>query len=704
MTAPIMSINNAINNLTAGLSGVENASDIDTGSFEAMRQQVQMANAAAEQLNQAMILAGDAVDQNTAGQNRFNASVGRGGSAAGGLVKKIGAAVAAYASIQAIKNVLNLSDEIAQTTARLDMMNDGLRSTQDMQNRIFLSAQRSRGAYLETADAVSKLGVLAGNAFSSNDEIIAFVEQANKAFAIGSQDIQTQQAAMRQLTQAMGAGVLRGDELVSVMEGAPILAQSIAKYMGVSVGEMKNLAAESLVTADVVKNAMLGAAKDTNDVFEEMPKTFGQVAQSVKNQAIMAFQPILDRLNDIANSPEFQTFADNVVNAFAWLAQAASAAIDGVIWAVNQLQPPLAAIAGWVNGVYNSFVNNWARIAPVINFAAGALTAVVGVILAYRAAVAAAAIAQGVMNAALWACPLTWIIIAVVAVVGAIYAVVAGVNKAAGATISATGVIFGAFAWLGAVVANVFMELLDFILDIINALVNPFIEIANFIGNVFTNPVSSIIYLFQGMVDNVLALLQTVASALDLVFGSSFKAAIAGWRSGLRGMADAAVAALAPNEDYTRIMDSLDLSVSNTLGWERLDGADAYKAGYKAGEDLENALVNFDPASLFGGGIDMPPPDPGPMFDVPTFDEMAGSLNNIDANTKSAADYSEEELKLWRDIAERDAVNRFTTADLSINFGGITNNVSSEMNLDGIVDYIAENVEETLGIVAGAYA
>lgn len=213
-------------------------------------------------------------------------------------VKRLAAAVL---SIRAVKGIFSLSDAMTSTTARLDMMNDGLQTTAELNDMIFASAQRSRGAYQETADLVSKLGVLAGDAFGSSAEIVAFAEQINKQMTIAGTSTAGAQAAMLQLTQAMSSGVLRGEELNSILEQAPTIAQSIADYLGVSVGVMREMASEGQITAQVVKNAMFAAAEETNAKFEAMPYTWGQVWTSMKNTITQTFQPALDAIGKLAD-------------------------------------------------------------------------------------------------------------------------------------------------------------------------------------------------------------------------------------------------------------------------------------------------------------------------------------------------------------------------------------------------------------------
>ena len=210
----------------------------------------------------------------------------------------------AFLGSKLVSGIVRMSDEMTQITARLNLMNDGLQSTADLQELIYQSAMRSRGAYNATADAVAKMGLLAGDAFSSNQETIAFVEQLNKQFKIAGTSAEGQAAAMLQITQAMGSGVLRGEELNSVFEQAPTIIQSIADYLGVSVGEIRSMAQEGELTASVVKSALLSSAEETNQKFNEIPLTWSDVWTQASNMAIMALQPLLEAINWVANNIE----------------------------------------------------------------------------------------------------------------------------------------------------------------------------------------------------------------------------------------------------------------------------------------------------------------------------------------------------------------------------------------------------------------
>jgi tape measure domain-containing protein len=597
---------------------------------------------------------------------------------------------------------------MAQTNARLTMIVDDGGSVQELENKIFASAQRTRANYQDTIDIVSKLGLLAGKAFTSNEEIIAFQELMNKNFIIGGASAQEQASAMYQLTQAMASGRLQGDEYRSIIENAPLLAKAIEDYMvnvqGVE-GTMKDWASEGMLTADVIKAALFSSADEIESRFENMPMTFGQVWTNISNKALRAFEPILTKMNEIANSERFNQLADGVTNALV--------VVGGVVLWIFDL---VAAVGGFM-------YDNWSILAPVIYGVAAALGLYAGYLVVTNgieliskgikiasaiasyfhaaatgtqaSATAAATAAQWGLNTALLASPITWILIIIIAIIAALYAVVAIINKVAGTSVSATGIIFGAFATLGAFLWNLFLGLLELVFGIIEAMVNPFIKLANFIGNVFTNPISSIIYLFQGMADGVLAILEKIASALDFVFGSKMADSVAGWRSGLKDMADAAVAKYAPNENYQNVMDELDLSVES-LGLKRWAYGDAWDAGYKAGENLEEAIGNFDPASLFGVEI----PDANDYTGAYDPSQYLSSIADDTDSIAGSVELSGEELKYIRDLAERDAVNRFTTAELTVNFSSDIKAANSEVDLDGVVAYLEEKVNETLEMAA----
>lgn len=387
--------------------------------------------------------------------------------------------VGGYLGLKGIQGLFNLSDTITATTARLDMMNDGLQTTSELNDMIWQSAQRARGSYASTAAFVAKLGTLAGDAFDSNQEIIAFAEQINKQMALSGTTTMEAQAAMLQLTQGLASGVLRGEELNSVLEQTPMIAQTIARYMGVNTGEMRELASEGAITAEVVKNAMLGAAEETNAAFEQMPMTWGQVWTSFQNIAIQALQPVLTGISFLANNIEI---------------------IGPLVLGLGGAFAVFLLAANWVN---------------ICTGATAALTTVQKML--------------GAAMATAWALPL--IIIALV--LGAIYAVTAAVNHFAGTSVSATGIITGLVATAAGFVINVISAALNVILEVFALIWNAVAMVANFVANVFVDPIGAIVRLFAGLADTVLGVLEVIATAIDTVFGSNLSGAVSGWRSGL---------------------------------------------------------------------------------------------------------------------------------------------------------------------------
>ena len=302
---------------------------------------------------------------------QFGESQKRTAASTDALTSKIRSLVGAYAGLQGLKSLFSLSDQMASTTARLDMMNDGLQTTAELNRMIFDSAQRSRGAYQATADMVAKFGNLAGEAFGSTAEIVAFAEQINKQMTLSGASNTAKDAAMLQLTQAMSSGVLRGEELNSILEQTPTIAKTIAEYMGVTTGQMREMASEGAITAEVVKNAMFAAADETNAKFAEMPMTWGQVWTQFENIATMAIQPVLDGINWLANNMETlePIFAGVAAGAIAlaaglaiqaaatWIATGAAKAFfttlltNPLTWIVVVIGVLVALIYKWVQSV-----------------------------------------------------------------------------------------------------------------------------------------------------------------------------------------------------------------------------------------------------------------------------------------------------------------------------------------------------------------
>ena len=335
---------------------------------------VSAANTAYLQLSQTVGNTERYIRDNVDEQGRFNQEVSAGTQQANELTNTIKRAVAAYVSIQSVGKALDISDELASTTARLNLMNDNLQSTEELTNMVYAAAQNSRGSFSDMAANVAKIGNLAGDAFSSSEQIVVFAEQLNKQMKLSGASTQEASAAMLQLTQSLAKGCLNGDELTSVMENGSAVTKTIAEYMGITQGELKDLAAEGQVTSDIIIAAMLGAADQTNAAFETLPMTWADVWQSMKNSALVAFRPVLQRINDLANSQAVQTFVNGAIEAMAVLANIVLNIFD---------------LIGTVGGF---IADNWSVISPIIYGVIGALAvyaAYLGIVKAIELASAA---------------------------------------------------------------------------------------------------------------------------------------------------------------------------------------------------------------------------------------------------------------------------------------------------------------------------
>lgn len=688
MSPAFKSMNNAMNIVLNSFEALQTASSnaIDTNSIQAARAELARAEVAFDDVEREIRQANEQ-------QQRFNNEIRNGESAADGLQSKFMKIAATVGAIIGGKKVLSIADEMVQTKARLDLMNDGLQTTAELQNMIFQSAERSRGLYTVTADVVAKLGQRAGDAFNSNRETIAFAENLNKLFVIAGASQQEVASASLQLTQALGSGVLRGEELNAVFEAAPNVIQTIADYLDVPIGAIREMASDGEITADIVKNAMLAATDEINEQFESMPMTFEQVMNSIKNRALKGFEPVLQQISEVAQNDEFQQLVDNVVGGlvliasvaltvFEILSSGASFVADNWSW----LEP---IVWGLVTafGVYNAvalITNTMLAIQGIQAKIAAASQ------MMQAGATFTATVAQHGLNAALYACPLTWIIILIIALIALFYAAVAAVNHFAGTSVSATGIIAGAFMVALAFIGNLFVGLWNLIVDVAASVWNVIATVAEFLANVFVDPIGATVRLFAGMADAILGILQGIAKAIDAIFGSNLADAVSGWRSGLQGAVDDLV-----GEAKIEVprMDS------SSLYLDRFEYGAAWEMGYKAGENFES---KFDLGKILGGASDsLDAYEYGNLLDG-IYSGVGDTAGNT-AKMADSMDASEEDLKYLRDLAEQEAINRFTTAEITIEMNN-ENHIASNMDLDGVVSYLEEKVYETMEVAAeGVY-
>lgn len=627
-------------------------------------------------------------------EENLNRGLRSGNVAAGNMLGKVKSLVATLGAAAGVSKLFGLSDQMTSTTARLSLMVDDGGSVTELESKIMASAQRSRAYYLDTAGAIASMGANAGSAFSNNDELIAFMEQVNKQFVIGGATAQGQSAAMLQLTQAMAAGALRGEELNSILENAPGIARAIESYMGVAEGSIKKYAQEGLITAEVVKNALFSVADETNAKFESMPMTWAQVWTNMQNKALTVLDPVLNKINQLANSDDFNTMANGAITAFGTLAAVLSGCLDLVV------------------AVGSFMVDNWSWLGPIIGGVVTALLAYHGVMLAINtveaikagldainaastalktgatladaAATTTATGAQVGLNAALLACPVTWIVLGVIALVAGIIALCSWIAKTTGVAQTGFGVITGGINVAIQAVKNAALVVANVALGIWSALG----AVCSNIGTAFHNVIANVQGWFYGLLATALTVVEGICAALNKLPFVEFD------YSGISAKADEYAAksaeAYGSTEDYTSVADAFSEGFNTfdtfTDGW----ASDAFQAGAAWGDGI---------ADKVGGMFDFDLGAAGDDYGGFALDQIAADTGNIADSTGGMADaleISNEQLEYMRDIAERDAINRFTTAEVKIDMTGMTNKIDGNADLDGVLTTLTDGFAEAL--------
>lgn len=670
------------------------------------------ANAAYLQLSQTVGNTERYIRDNTDEQGRFNQEIQEGVSGAEGLMGTIKRAVGAYVGIQSVGKILNMSDELTQETSRLDLMNNSFNEingtaneTSELVNMVYAAAQDARGSLDSMASVVARFGNNARDAFGSSEEVVAFADLVQKQMTIAGASTQEAANAELQLSQALGFGVLRGDELNSIFEQAPNLIQNIADYLDVPIGQIREMAADGELSADVVKAAIFAAADDINGKFDEMPMTWGQIWQSMQNTAVMAFQPVLQRLNGMANSDAFQGFVDGAIEAMAMTANIVLNIFDLMSQTGSFVADNWSVISPIIYGVAAALAVYGAYLAIVKGIEiASTVTKTIMTIATYAHAAAtrtavnattAETAAQLGLNTAFLSCPVVWITLLVIALIAVFYAAVAAVNHFAGTSVSATGLICGAFATALAFIGNLFIGAANTIIGTGVTLWNLIANFVNAFALVFNNPVAGIEALFLSLFNFIVEVIESAARMLDAVFGSSLADAVAGFQNKVQAKVDAVISENGGSE----ILKTVDMS---DYQFNRFDYGDAWNSGYNFGEKIDDKISNFSLSDIFGK-TDIPNPDDyiSGFSDAIANSGAGGNLDSIADDTsaiKDSVDITDEDLKYLRDIAEQEAINRFTTAEIKLDMTN-NNNVSSDADLDGIVDGMTTKVLEALEAV-----
>lgn len=676
------------------------------------------------------------IRDNTDEQGRFNQEIQQGVENSNQLTSVIGSAISIYAMFQAGKAALDISDSLALTISRLNLMNDGIQSTNDLVNMVYLTAQDARGSFSDMADVVARFGNNARDAFSSSAEVVQFAGLVQKQMTIAGASTDEASNAMLQLSQALGSGVLRGDELNSIFEQAPNLIQNIADYLDVPIGKIREMAADGELSADTVKQAIFSASDEINENFEQMPQTFSQIWTSLQNTALMAMQPILNKINEVANSDAFEDLINHATDAISILAQNALPIIEriansqalwnfanGIIDVLSFVGVAALKIFDLLAGTGDVIADNWSILSPIILGVAAALAVYYGWQMAANgislvskgihmtmaiaqmmhaaatggltAATAGEIAAQNGLNSAMYACPITWIIMLIIALIAIFYAVIAVINKLAGTTISATGVICGAFATAGAFIANIFIGLINTIIGIGVELYNLIASFANFFANVFNDPVGAIMHLFADLFDFIAGIIQSAAKLIDTVLGSNLAGAVAGFRKDFAGAIDDLIG------EQTVVLEKKN---AEDYQFDRKSYSDAWDAGYSFGEGIEDKISNFGLDDMLGATDDPAAQDYSGLLNDNTdlAGQTAGNTGEAAKHAKRAADslnISSEDLKYLRDIAETDYINRFTTAEITVNQTN-HNNINKEIDLDGVTEHLRTFMEEQMASAA----
>ncbi|HCU2787161.1 TPA: tape measure protein, partial [Clostridioides difficile] len=636
------SINTTINSLERLQGRLNNP--LNTGGIQTSQQSLNNIESILTRIEQSI---GKADEQ----QRKFNDDINKGASNTDRLLGSVKKVVGTYMGLKTIGGLANLSDQMTSTNARLNMINDGQLSDGGLNKMIFQSAERSRASYLDTAQIVSRIGMNAGSAFSSTREIVSFAEQLNKKFVIAGASTEEMNSALLQLTQGLGSGVLRGEELNAVFESAPNIIKSIADYLDVDIGKIRGMASEGMLTADIVKNSLLAASAETNAQFEKMPLTIGQIFTSIKNNAVMIFGAIQKKIEDTVSSGGFRTFIVNVTDSLYVLGAVGYSVFNGFIDLLssptfqgfaNMMIVGISLITqgfGWLLTVLGSVINfisqGWSIIQPILITSivlwglyktaviAGALVTAIqvvwialqtfwtnllnGSLLTNIMMNIAAKISTDALSGSmlLLITTIVMVVAAVALVIAAIFVAVAIFNHFAGTSISATGVVVGAFYFLGTCIYDVFAGAWNIVMAFAEFFVNSF--------NIVIYNVQLLFYKFQNFVINAMGdvggSFDNCATALANAFVSAANIAI----KGINGVIKTLNLIPGVNIKTFGSLDKIDSFVKQYKDYQKTlkepvkpaewkaptmklkNPVDSFKKGYEVGQNLENKIKDaFD--------------------------------------------------------------------------------------------------------------
>ncbi|EIS9210336.1 tape measure protein [Clostridioides difficile] len=770
------SINTTINSLERLQGRLHN--QLNTGSIQASQQNLNNIESILTRIEQK-------IGRNTNEQENFNNSIKRGSDASSVLVSRLKNIAGIYIGMRGIESITKAADTISSTKARLNLMNDGLQTTEQLNKMIYLSAQSARASYADTAAQVSKLGILAGEAFGSSAEVVKFAELMNKSFVIGGTSASEASAAMYQLTQAMAAGKLQGDEFRSIMENAPLLATKIAESMGKGKEAMKDLSRTGAITADVVRNALFKASAEIEKKFESMPITFSQALTMMKNDAYMIFSETLGKISGALQSVRFSEIVVSMRNVMIAISSSIydtlniiknilnseffSSFIQGVTLGAVLIIKGLGGITNAALNVANVFAQNWSIVAPLIYGVIAAIAIYEGVLLAstiattvasfvnslyavaaYKACAALAAqefaifgkisaqtmealvtaqatAAQWGLNAALLACPITWVVLGVIAFVVVVFVAVAAINKFAGTSLTVLGVIVGAVFAAVATIQNIMIGLLNGCIAVNEGITNGWNQCVYLMKQAIAKGVIFIIEKMASLNNSV----NNAGNALGKAFIDGANIAIRGVNKlidlinkipgiNIGKVGEATFTPVKADNSYIKQqIDSLNRWVGDApekVKLERMGYKDigaAFQKGNALGTKWQNAITDkfkdtFDINKMLEDakkklGLDDLWNKQNPLNNLGGFGgDLGKNVKDTAGNTAKMAktmDKSQEDLKYLRDIAEQEVINRFTGVNIKIDMNN-TNNINSEADVDGIVNVLTEKLNDAMVVSA----
>ncbi|WP_032544781.1 tape measure protein [Clostridioides difficile] len=737
------SINTTINSLERLQQRLHNP--LNTGGIQTSQQSLNNIESILTRIEQKI---GKADEQ----QRRFNEDIDKGANSTNNLLGSVKKLAGAYMGLKTIGGLANLSDQMTSTNARLNMINDGQLSDGGLNKMIFQSAERSRASYLDTAQIVSRIGMNAGRAFSNTREIVSFAEQLNKKFVIAGASTQEMNSALLQLTQGLGSGVLRGEELNAVFESAPNIIRSIADYLDVDIGKIRGMASEGMLTADIVKNSLLAASEQTNAQFEKMLFTLGQIFTSIKNNAVMIFGAIQNKIEDTVSSRGFRTFIIDVTDSLYVLGSVGYNVFNGLIdllsspvfWGffnlmivgVSMITQGLGWLLTTIGSVINFIAQGWSIIQPLLItsivlwglykaaiLAGVAITAIqvswtalqafwtnllngsllTNIMMNIAAKVSTDALSGSML---LLITTIVMVVATIALVIAAVFVGVAVFNHFAGTSVSAIGVVAGAISVAASFIGNIFIAVGNLLIDVVALIYNTLASLAEFMANVFKDPLGSIVRLFSSMAKVVLDIINSIASAIDVVFGSNLSSVVSGWSNNLQSWTDKVA-----GEAKIKV-ERIDPS---SLHFDRFNYGKAWDAGYKWGDKLEtNIKDKFDISKIaekakkdlglddlwdkkygLGDGFG------SAGLNSPLGDAAKGAKDTAGNTAKMAKtmDKSQEDLKYLRDIAEQEVINKYTGVNIKIDMNN-TNNINSEADVDGIVNVLTEKLNDAMVVSA----